>query len=706
MRRALAIGSSRSARWRGRAGAAAGRAVAGAADARAGLSRRRDAQLVARRPEAAATRSRRRRRRRSAPGSRGRAAAPRRRAAPRSRAPAAVARRRRAAARGRPRRRLDGAARARRSARRLAAAAPATLDAARALAARARVPAADALLARRAPTRRSRSPRSPGRQRARRGRRGACAPTCWTRTTAALRSALDDVPRGDAPGSTARAPRPRRSRRGYWRIVEPAYLAQRGAAAARANRRAARRRSSAAARDAGAATALARRGSRARSRASARRRSPTDEQLRRAGQFLRFLELVPVEYGRGVSDGRVTLDFEIQEAITFRDGAAQRVRRPRGDRSSRRDPAATERSRRRSTQLGADLARPPRAATGGRPRRRQGARPTSVLDAAGTVFPERWKDAAETADFDVIAATLDRVEAAAAAGRTATGRAGAARGLRVLRVRARAAPARPRARPVPEGRGATSGTATAATTGLVAADQRGDAARRSPQTRARSTRRSPTPRRASARAASSRVAVVTNTRDHRLPRGPRGRADPRRADGEHGRRAARPAPAAATRRGGALAASAVTWVVAQTVLTRSPATARSSRRWSRSSRSRVLLLILNWFFHRVYWTEHLAGLHGARSAILARRGGGASRRRSSGSSLLGFSSVYREGFETVLFLQAIVARGRRADGAARRPGRPRRRPRRRRLVDRAPAEAAVQEDADRDGRARHLACSP
>ncbi len=46
------------------------------------------------------------------------------------------------------------------------------------------------------------------------------------------------------------------------------------------------------------------------------------EQARRAGQFQRFLNLVPVEYGRGVSAGIVTSDLEIQEASTFRDGAA------------------------------------------------------------------------------------------------------------------------------------------------------------------------------------------------------------------------------------------------------------------------------------------------------------------------------------------------------------------------------------------------
>jgi high-affinity iron transporter len=48
----------------------------------------------------------------------------------------------------------------------------------------------------------------------------------------------------------------------------------------------------------------------------------TQEDLaRRAGQLLRFLSLVPMEYGRGVSGGQVTHDIEIQEAITFQAGA-------------------------------------------------------------------------------------------------------------------------------------------------------------------------------------------------------------------------------------------------------------------------------------------------------------------------------------------------------------------------------------------------
>ncbi len=46
------------------------------------------------------------------------------------------------------------------------------------------------------------------------------------------------------------------------------------------------------------------------------------EAARRAGQLVRFLSLVPVEYARGVSNGQVIKDLEIQEALTFHDGAA------------------------------------------------------------------------------------------------------------------------------------------------------------------------------------------------------------------------------------------------------------------------------------------------------------------------------------------------------------------------------------------------
>ena len=48
-----------------------------------------------------------------------------------------------------------------------------------------------------------------------------------------------------------------------------------------------------------------------------------EEEIRRAQQFIRFLDLVPVEYDRGTDDGNVTLAFEIEEAVAFSEAAQQ-----------------------------------------------------------------------------------------------------------------------------------------------------------------------------------------------------------------------------------------------------------------------------------------------------------------------------------------------------------------------------------------------
>jgi high-affinity iron transporter len=69
----------------------------------------------------------------------------------------------------------------------------------------------------------------------------------------------------------------------------------------------------------------------------------------------------------------------------------------------------------------------------------------------------------------------------------------------------------------------------------------------------------------------------------------------------------------------------------------------------------VLLLVLNWFFHRVYWTEWIAGHRQRGMAMTSDVGVSAAAGVATiaGLYMLGFSSVLREGFETVLFLQAL-----------------------------------------------------
>ncbi len=82
-------------------------------------------------------------------------------------------------------------------------------------------------------------------------------------------------------------------------------------------------------------------------------------------------------------------------------------------------------------------------------------------------------------------------------------------------------------------------------------------------------------------------------------------------------------------------------------------TARSSRRSSGLIAIAVLLFVLNWFFHKVYWTDHIKKFNKRRRRLLSVAGGGLVSAQVLGFVLLGFSTVYREGFETVLFLQAL-----------------------------------------------------
>jgi len=72
----------------------------------------------------------------------------------------------------------------------------------------------------------------------------------------------------------------------------------------------------------------------------------------------------------------------------------------------------------------------------------------------------------------------------------------------------------------------------------------------------------------------------------------------------------------------------------------------------------VLLVIMNWFFHKIYWGGWIRAHNRRRKALLENaRGAEISQWRLwCGLVLLGFTSLYREGFEVVLFLQSYHLR--------------------------------------------------
>lgn len=72
----------------------------------------------------------------------------------------------------------------------------------------------------------------------------------------------------------------------------------------------------------------------------------------------------------------------------------------------------------------------------------------------------------------------------------------------------------------------------------------------------------------------------------------------------------------------------------------------------------VLLVVMNWFFHKLYWTGWISYHNKRKRELLTGQDQAISARPAFlwGMATLGFTSVYREGFEVVLFLQSYRLR--------------------------------------------------
>jgi high-affinity iron transporter len=99
----------------------------------------------------------------------------------------------------------------------------------------------------------------------------------------------------------------------------------------------------------------------------------------------------------------------------------------------------------------------------------------------------------------------------------------------------------------------------------------------------------------------------------------------------------------------AVGATVLTWIIAQGILTSLARYGEALEAVVSLIAIGVLLIITNWFFHNVYWTGWIANFHSRKKRLI-----GGERGQILGLALLGFTSIFREGFESVLFLQALV----------------------------------------------------
>ncbi len=374
-----------------------------------------------------------------------------------------------------------------------------------------------------------------------------------------------------------------------------------------------------------------------------------EEQSRRAGQLLRFLYLVPVEYGRGVADGRVTLDLEIQEAITFHAGAYAAFSDLR-DLLDAQGHDQTIRADALFKSLGEQL-----AAAG---TRRSVASPEAIKTQTEELsalleplMPEEWLKSSAQGDFDVIASMLDQMLVAVRNGQYDLAESSRLDAYAIMETgpEAKLMVFAPQLKLQLEelfwnGQGETKGLAyliknEAPYSEIKASRLALDVHLSEAQTElTRNT--APTAVAMNAgiivfREGLEAVVILASLMSS--------------LKSAEERKYRRPMWLGSLF---AIIATALTWLLAHEVL-------QSLARYGEKLEAvvsiiaiAVLLVIMNWFFHKTYWTSWLANFHATKRRLLNEETG-----LFVGLIALGFTSVYREGFEIVLFLQALVLEG-------------------------------------------------
>jgi high-affinity iron transporter len=373
------------------------------------------------------------------------------------------------------------------------------------------------------------------------------------------------------------------------------------------------------------------------------------EQSRRAGQLLRFLSLVPVEYGRGVVDGRVTKDFEIQEAITFHMGAYAAFTDLK-DLLDERSHDQTIHASALFESLGRQLSEAGKGRSVASPGaiKSQTAELSATLE---TLIPEEWLKSSAPGDFDVIASMLDQMLVAVRNNEYELAESSRLDAYAIMETgpEARLMVFAPELKLQLEelfwnGQGKSKGLAYLIKTQAPYSEIKGTRLQLDVHLSEAQTELT----RNTAPAAIAMNAGIIVFREGLEAVVILASLMSSLKSAEE-RKYRKPMWLGSLL---ALLTTVFTWLLAHEVL-------QSLARYGEKLEAVVsilaivvLLVIMNWFFHKTYWTSWLANFHATKRRLLNEETG-----LFLGLVALGFTSVYREGFEIVLFLQALVLEG-------------------------------------------------
>jgi high-affinity iron transporter len=372
-----------------------------------------------------------------------------------------------------------------------------------------------------------------------------------------------------------------------------------------------------------------------------------EEKKRRAGQISRFIGLISVEYGRAIGGGKVIKDFEVIEASSFHTGAVNAFEELQGDLEAF-DPDKTAEMETLLKELKVILA--------GAMAQTQVAAPKEVTEKTDRLhslftgmIPSEWTKRSIAGDFDTVISLLDQVESAVASGQFDMAESARLEAYAVMETgpEPRIVAFAPHFKPVIEGlfwNGYHEHPGMAKLISQHASKAEIKAERKELENQLGKAQD------AIGGSNSSATAVSVNTATIVFREGLEAvlilaalMAGLQRGAYSHLRKPLWWGAMAA------LGATAITWLLARGLLSSLARFGEHLEAIVSLIAVAVLLLITNWFFHKTYWSGWLQNFQKKKGEI-ARGDVG----QYIGMIILGFTSIYREGFETVLFLQAMV----------------------------------------------------